>query len=245
MFIDVHCHLDICNDIGRLIERARTRGVGIIITNGIDVKTNRKALEFSEKYPEVRAALGLYPPDAKMMSGKLIDSEIEFIRQNKGRIVCIGEVGLDLKEDSSLDRQVEIFERFIDLALELNLPITVHSRKAEKEAIEILEKKGAKKVLMHCFSGNMKLVKRIADNGWFLSIPTNIVFSEHFQEVVKKTDLKNLLCETDSPFLHPFKEKNNEPALVIESYKKIAEIKGLKLKDVEKRIEENYSRLFV
>jgi TatD DNase family protein len=98
---------------------------------------------------------------------------------------------------------------------------------------------------MHCFSGSFKLVNRIIENGWYLTIPTNVTFSEHFQKVVERVDIKSLLCETDSPFLHPIKGKHdNEPANIIESYRKIAEIKKLGLNEVEKIIENNFERLF-
>ena len=97
---------------------------------------------------------------------------------------------------------------------------------------------------MHCFSGKSRLIAQVAGNGWSFSIPANIKFSEHFQKLVKKVDIPQLLCETDTPFLHPDKKRDNEPANVIESYKKIAEIKGISLQECEKTIEENYKRLF-
>jgi TatD DNase family protein len=98
---------------------------------------------------------------------------------------------------------------------------------------------------MHCFCGNLKSVKRIIDNGWFLSIPTNVTFNEHFQKVAKLCPIEQLFCETDSPFLHPIKgEKNNEPANVICSYKKISEIRVISLKEVENQIERNFNKIF-
>ncbi len=97
---------------------------------------------------------------------------------------------------------------------------------------------------MHCFGGNMKLVDKIIKNNWYLTAPTNIKHSEHFQKIIQKTPIEQLFCETDSPFLHPDKLPNNEPANVIESYNKIAEIKKMPLAEVEKIIEGNYKRLF-
>jgi TatD DNase family protein len=97
---------------------------------------------------------------------------------------------------------------------------------------------------MHCFSGNMKLIQRIIKNGWFLSIPTAVKHATHFQEVIKLAPLNQLLCETDAPYLHPDKERDNESKNIIVSYEKIAEIKKLPLKEVEKQIEDNYRRLF-
>lgn len=245
MFIDVHCHLDVLKDIPGSIEKAIKSNVKIILAHGVNSATNRKVLDLSSRFKEVKAALGIYPIDALKMSDEEIEQEIEFILKNKSRIAAIGEVGIDFKEDGdNKERQKRIFEKFIKLANELNKPIIVHSRKAEKECVEILENSNIKKVIMHCFSGKFSLVQRIIGNGWFLSIPTNVIYSEQFQENVRKIDIKNLLCETDAPYLHPQRKGENEPVNVIESYKKIAELKGLPLKEVEKRIEENYYSLF-
>ena len=246
-FIDIHCHIDIYDDktIEEIIKRARDAGVLIILNNGLNLEVNRTTLELSKKYLEVKAAIGIYPNEAKDLSEKDIDEEIRFIEKNKDKIIGIGEVGIDLKESDDIAGQKKVFEKFIRLSMKIDKPIIVHSRKAELECIEILEKENAKKVVMHCFSGSMKLVDRIIKNNWMLSIPTNVTFSEHFQKVVERTPIEQLFCETDSPFLHPEKGRHdNEPANVIMSYKKIAEIKNLSLEEVKKIIFENYTRIF-
>ena len=240
MFIDIHSHLDICKNIPKVIENAKSKNVKIV-SCGVDVKSNRKSLKLSALH-NIGVCLGIYPVDALKLSEKEIDSEIEFIK--KQEIIGIGEVGLDLKYGNNIEKQKEILEKFVNLAKELNLPIIIHSRKAEKECVDLLEKLGYNKIIMHCFSGNLKLVKRIISNNWCLSIPAIIKHSEHFQKIVESTPLRNLFCETDSPFLHPDKEKNNEPINVLESYKKIAEIKKISLKETEEKIEENYNRFF-
>ena len=249
MFIDIHCHLDYYNDgeIKEIIEKAEKNNVKLIISNGTNHITNKKVLEIAKKYSIVKPALGLYPIEALKMNEEEIDKEISFITENKDKIIAIGEVGIDFKESINKEeneKQKELFDKIVKLSIELDKPIIVHSRKAERECIEILEKNMAKKVVMHCFNGNFNLVDRIRENNWFISIPTNVVFSEHFQKIAKETDLKNLLCETDSPFLHPRKERNNTPENVIESYKKIAELKEISLEEVEKKLEENYKKIF-
>ncbi|MDO8460356.1 MAG: TatD family hydrolase [Nanoarchaeota archaeon] len=247
VYIDVHCHIDMYSDeeLPAIIERARKAGVGIIVNNGINAETNRKTLGLIEKYDDIKGAMGIYPCEALNMKDGEIEREIEFIRSNKDKIVAIGEVGLDFKEDGKEHvKQERVFRKMIELAKELDKPIIVHSRKAEERCIEILEEMKVQKVMMHCFSGKLKLVERIRDNGWFFSIPANVKNSEQFQNIVKMVDIKQLLCETDSPFLHPDREKNNEPANVVVSYEMIAKIKNLKLKEVEKQIEKNYRKLF-
>lgn len=254
VFIDAHCHLDLVEkevkDIDSVIKKCKEKKI-IIVTDGIDVRTNRKTLELAEKYDNVKACLGIYPDNVLRMDSKDILKEIEFIRRNKNKIIGIGEVGMDFSKtdyegdyEEEIMKQKNFFENFVKLAIELDKPIIVHSRKAEEACISVLEKLKAKKVVMHYFSGGMNLVKRIIDNGWFLSIPTAVKNSEHFQNVVKLADIENLLCESDSPYSHPDKKFPNTPINIIESYKMIAKIKGMALREVEKKIEGNFKRLF-
>ncbi len=245
MFIDIHSHIDICKDVGVILENAKKQNVKVV-TAGVNQESNRKILEIKEKFPETNICLGIYPTDALKLSAEEIDSEIEFIRKNKEKTSAIGEVGIDLKETpgETLEIQKENLTKFVNLARELNIPIVIHSRNAETECIELLEKLNYNKIIMHCFSGNMKLVDKIIKNNWNLSIPANVKYSEHFQKVIEKTPIKQLFCETDSPYLHPDKKFPNEPSNVIESYKKISEIKNLSLTEVEKIIDNNYDRLF-
>lgn len=248
MYIDVHAHLDFFDDkkIASAIENAKKVGVGLIINAGINPERIKRTLELIEKYKIVKASLGIYPTEMLEMDEKEVYGIIELIKKKakEGKVVAIGEVGIDMKEGRELEKQKKNFERFISLSLELDLPLVVHSRKAEAECIEILEKMKAKKVIMHCFSGKSLLIDKAAKNGWNFSIPANVKFSEHFQKLVKKVDISQLLCETDTPFLHPDKKPDNEPANVVESYRKIAEIKGISLEECEKKIEKNYSLIF-
>jgi TatD DNase family protein len=244
-YIDVHCHLEMCKDIDKCVKRAVNEGVEIILTQGTNVETNRNALELAQKYDNVKACLGIYPIDALKMSDKEIDKEIEFIRKNNDKIVGIGEVGIDFKEDNdNHERQKKTFRKFVDLSMKLDKPIIIHSRKAELECIEILEDMKAKKVIMHCFCGKRKLVERILKNNWFITIPTSVKNGQQFQDNVNIADIKQIFCETDSPFLHPDKKDNNEPANVVVSYEKIGEIKKINVKEVRDKIFENYKKLF-
>jgi TatD DNase family protein len=245
MFIDAHSHIDLLKNYKQAIQNAKEKNIKIL-TAGIDIKSNRKLLELKKQNLEIEICLGIYPTETLKLSEKEIDSEIDFIKKNKNKIVAIGEIGLDLKENSpeTLEKQKENLSKFIELTKELNKPVIIHSRKAEEECINFLEKFNYKKIVMHCFSGNFKLVKRILENNWILTIPTSVKNSQHFQKVIEIAPIKNLLCETDSPYLHPDKEFPNEPKNVIESYKKISEIKKISLKEVEKTLEENYANFF-
>ncbi len=248
MYIDVHCHLDLVEKerkIESVIKNALKNNVKIIVANGVNKETNKKVLEYSENYKEIKASLGLYPIDALSMDDNEINEVLRFIEDNKGRIVAIGEIGLDFKETEDKKRQIEIFKKILKVARKINKTVIIHSRKAEKECIDIMEKEKIRKAVMHFFSGKINLINKIIKNNWLLSIPTIVKNSEHFQKIVEIAPIENLLCETDSPFAHHNKERINEPANVIYSYSKIAEIKRLNIKEVEKIIEDNYKRVFI
>ena len=137
-----------------------------------------------------------------------------------------------------------MFESQLELARKLDKPVIVHSRKAEKEVVETLISSGCKKVVLHAFHGSMELVKKAIDNGFYFSVPSNILRSEHFQKLVAVTEIKNLLTETDTPYLGPFEDKKSEPAYVEMTVKKIAEIKQISSGEVARQLYQNYRRLF-
>ena len=178
-----------------------------------------------------------------------IDEELKFIEKNKKNIAAIGEVGLDYKETKNINEQKRIFEKIIQLTEKINKPIIIHSRNAENDCIEMLRSSKLKKAIMHCFGGKKSLVKKIIDNGWFLTAPTCITRATQFQENVKLCPITQLFCETDAPYLSPFKSKTgefqrNEPAFIIEAYKKVAEIKGMELKEVINNVWMNWQGVF-
>ena len=250
-FIDVHAHLDRYpeDELPAIISNAKSAGVSIIVSSGIDNCSNRKVLEICKKYDIVKASLGLYPPDALMEEKETdalpdLDEELAFIEKNRNHIVSIGEIGLDYFNGKDKDLQKKFFIELLNLAKKIDKPVIIHSRKAESDALDILESMQMKKVVLHCFSGKKSLIKRAADLGYYFSIPTNIVRAQNFQDLVKNVNINQLLTETDSPFLSPFKDRRNEPAFVVESAKKIAEIKGFELKEVENNILMNYKNMF-
>ena len=272
MLIDIHCHLDhyyFDKDRDKVVENARKNNLKVILTAGINPETNRKSLLLAEKYNIVKPCLGIYPVqtlqkeiesgDYPLNENKFdIDREISLIQKNNGRISAIGEVGLDYSMGEGPKAQKELFQKMISLAEKMDKPIIVHSRKAEPDAVEILQSSKLKKVIMHCFCGKKRLVNKIIDNGWFLTVPTSIMKSRQFQENALLCPITQLFCETDAPYLSPYKEaaslkkrnapglmeNRNEPAFIIESYRKIAEIKGMDLNEVINNIWMNWQRAF-
>jgi len=245
MIVDVHCHLDFeqfDNDRDEVIKRAKDNGVKIIISNGTNLEKNKKVLEISKKYDIVKPAFGIYPTEAETMSEKEINETLKFIEKNKP--FAIGEVGLDLNHGKNLEKQKIVLKKLIDIAKKFDIPIIVHSWKAEKETIDFLEENKAKKVIMHCFSGNSESIEKAESLGYKFSIPPSIVRNKTFKKLVKKIQLKSILTETDAPFLSPYEGKRNESSFIKETINKIAEIKGILPEELEKIIYMNYQNLF-
>jgi len=260
--VDVHCHLNhqkFDEDRDEVVQRAKDAGVKVIITSGVNVPTNREVLELAKKYGIVKCTLGIYPIDALNIKIEAldevgltrqaepfdVDKELEFILSKKKDIVGIGECGMDFKYLKDHEKQQRVnFQKVIDCAEKLNKPIVVHTRNAELECIEMLESSKLKKVILHSFGGRKSLIQRAADNGWSFSVPAVIARLQHFETLSKIVNINQLLTETDAPWLSPVKFERNEPANVIWSIKKIAEVKKFNEQETADSIFFNYQRMF-
>ncbi len=263
--VDVHTHLfdaQFEKDCAAVVARAEKAGVKRSITNGLDTETNRACISLAQKYSSVYASVGIYPVNILWDHTKNarfplalprfdVDAEVAWIlregKKEKNKIVAIGEVGLDnFTIKGFLDQQKPLFEQMIAAAEKLKKPIIIHSRSAEKECIDMLQSSSIKPVniVMHCFGGAIKLAMKAADAGFNFSIPTNVVFSSQFQELTKRININQLFTETDAPYLGPVKGERNEPANIVHSIKKIAEIKGFDVTETANAIFMNYQRVF-
>ena len=250
MLVDVHCHVvfkEFDADREAVIKRAQEAGVVAIINSGTEYDTNIQTLALAKKYDVIKASLGIYPTYVEKLTDQEFERDLEFIKKNKDNIIAIGEIGLDYHNttDPALIKiQQDRLHIILEQLSKLNKPFVLHTRKAEKDIIDIVEAKSLKKVNFHCFTGNYKLVKRIIDNGWYCSIPPNILRSLHFQGLVSMMPSSHLLTETDSPYLSPPPKQRNEPAFVRLTVEKIAELKNITSIDAENIIFMNYQKLF-
>lgn len=260
MFVDTHCHLThelFKQDIDQVVARAKKAGFKALLCSGINRPTNEETLALAKKYDIIKPSLGLYPidliglaPDAVGLSHQKdinLDEELEFIRKHKDVIYAIGEVGLDFHWSTKPEEhelQKKNFQCIIEFTEKLGKPIVVHTRRAEAECIEMLESSHLKHVLLHTFEAKKKLIRKAADTGYFFSVPTSIVRSQQFQLLVSIVDLTQLFTETDAPWLSPFPGKRNEPVHILESIKKISEVKKMQQDDVELQIEKNFDKVF-
>jgi len=246
--IDVHCHLDdelFKNDLEDVISRAKKAGVKAIITSIISPKTLNYTLDIIRKYEGyVYATIGL---DPTILDDETIELQFKNYESFKGYFIGIGEVGLDyfyIRDRSLREKQIDVFKRWIRLAKEHDKPLIVHSRSAGKYAIQEILNEGYFKVIMHAFDGSVGWALEAAKKGVKFSIPPSVVYSRQKQKLVKRLPLESLLLESDSPVLPPEKGVRNEPANIVYSAMKIAEIKNVCFDEVVRVTVENTIELF-
>jgi TatD DNase family protein len=251
-FVDSHVHLDVpplADYQEEAVRRAKKVNVNQIITIGTDLASSKKNVELTNQFSQVYAAVGIHPHNAQGSSDEIYGQLLKLANMKK--VVAWGEIGLDfVKEYSPKHIQREVFCRQIQMAKQVDLPIIIHDREAHVDTVEILEKEasGTLRGVMHCFSGDIKLAKKILDLNFFISITGIVTFSNAkvTKEVVRYVPLDCLLIETDSPFLSPvpYRGKPNEPAYVVQVAEEIARIKDLSLEEVARYTSANARVLF-
>jgi len=238
--IDTHSHLTfdgLIQDIDGVVARSKAAGVTGWLTVGTDMQENQKAIELTEKYENMYAAVGMHPHDAKDVTDDTLTRLKEFTRNEK--VVAIGETGLDFHYNFSKQTdQKRAFAAQLTIAKELNLPVIIHCREAFDETMEILDRfgQGLKGVVFHCFSGSAEQAKIVLDYGFYISFTGVVTFknSEFTRQVAKIVPLNRLMLETDCPYMSPEpmrKQKINEPALMLHTAKYLAELKDMDLTD--------------
>jgi TatD DNase family protein len=251
--IDSHCHIDLPqfdDDREEVVARAREAGLAeMLVVGGVDETGGLdRALRVAESF-SLPATAGLHPHEARLASDSVYDTLRGLARE--GRVVAIGEIGLDFHYDfSPRDVQRQAFRAQVRLARELGRPIVVHTREADEETAAILEEEGAGEVggVIHCFTGGLELARRSLDLGFCISFSGIVAFprAEVIQQVAREVPDDRLLVETDAPFLAPppHRGKRNEPAFVVEVARQVAELRGVGRENVGELARRNYSRLF-
>jgi TatD DNase family protein len=233
--IDVHAHLN-SGDFEltrvKVVEDAKKAEVEAIVDNAESFEENQRSLEISGLFDIIHSALGFNPCNLNKAEAEKIKNQIH---ENYTKIVAIGEIGLDFwKVKEQKETQIDIFEMFLRLAKELNLPVICHSRSAGRKVIEILEKNQIEKAILHAFDGNFASAKRGVELGYFFSVPPSINRSQQKQKLVERLPLENLLLESDSPLLGPVPGEQNTPANISVSAQEIARIKEIDAEQVRK-----------
>jgi TatD DNase family protein len=256
--IDTHCHLEMDafdQDREEVIQRARDAGIEAMITIGSDLKGNIGGFELSGKYDFIYSSVGFHPHDAKDFTEEIFSKIKEWAINSgkghgvRGKVVAIGEIGLDYHYDSSpREIQREVFMKQLLFAKEINLPVVIHSREAKKDTLDIVMESGVRKGVFHCFSGDMDMAEKAMGMGFYISIAGPVTFrnAKNLKEVAKVIPDDYLLVETDAPYLtpEPLRGKRNEPSYIIHTAKAVAELRGVTLEDISRITSLNAKRLF-
>lgn len=250
---DSHAHLDFPkfqDDLPAVIDRARKAGVERIVTIGASrgLGSNHRALEIAREFDDIRCTTGFHPHEAQDCTDEffeIIASEFAELPE----VVAIGETGLDYHYDKSpRPVQKEVFRRFLELAMDVDKPVVIHTRDAEEDTINILKEVGIRRGILHCFSGSADLAQAGLELGFHISFSGIATFknAKDILQVAVDTPSDRIMVETDAPFLAPSpnRGKTNEPAFVRFTAQKIAEARGTTLEDFAALTFENASRLY-
>ncbi|AIL13044.1 LuxR family transcriptional regulator [Candidatus Paracaedimonas acanthamoebae] len=255
-FVDSHCHLnfdEFSSEVEVIIQRARDQKVSTLLTICTKKEEIKPLQRIAEAYESVFCTVGIHPHEAEETLKNLTLIELsDHLKEctKHSKVIGIGEAGLDFYyEHSPRTLQQNMFEAHIDVATEVNLPLSIHTRDAEKETINLLKKSGGKaKGVIHCFTGSQWLAEEALALGFYISISGIVTFAkaEELRNVVRTIPLNRLLLETDAPFLAPIphRGKKNEPAMMIYTAEKVAELKNVSLEELAQMTTDNFFQLF-
>ncbi|MBI4895786.1 MAG: TatD family hydrolase [Candidatus Aenigmarchaeota archaeon] len=254
--IDVHCHIDLLENSQEIIDEAKRRGMKAIIVSVADPEELGSAMALRNANKDfVYVCAGFHPNHVNDYDEDEIDEYIEQLRGSRFDIAGIGEIGLDYfwtKDDESRLKQKILFEKFIEFAIEIELPVVVHIRDAFDDALEVLARYKIPNVVLHCFSGSETHLKQALERGYYISFATNMYYTKKHPRLAALTPMKQMLLETDSPWLDPDtpnipneeKGKRNRPWNIEKSSEVIADVKKIKKEDVIQKAEENAKHVF-
>ena len=248
--IDTHTHINCIDDfsIDEILKNASDNGVEKLIVPSAYASDIDIVAELESKYENVYGLLGVHPSEVKDWTDDLIDKIKECAKSPK--IVGIGEIGLDYYWDKSFnDLQKEVFIKQINLANELNFPISVHDREAHKDSFDILTEFNKNSiVIMHCFSGSVEFMHECVKQGWYIAIGGVVTFKNaiKMKEVAKEVPLDKLLIETDAPYLTPvpYRGKTNQPAYVKYVAEEIANLRNTSFEEIDEQTTKNAKLVF-
>jgi TatD DNase family protein len=249
MLVDSHCHIDFAepDDRPALVERAHAAGVTTMLTIGTKAEELPEVIEIASSYPDVWCTVGVHPHEAQATPDTIMDRLVEMVGHPK--VVGIGETGLDYHYDHSpRDRQAQLFRAQCRLARAAGLPLIVHSRESDSDTAAILAEEGMSRGIIHCFSSGRALSEPALKLGFHISISGIVTFknADELREIVTEIPLDRLLIETDSPYLAPIpmRGKTNEPAFLVHTAAKVAELKRISVEELGRVTTDNFFRLF-
>jgi len=252
MIIDTHSHIylpEFRDDLDQMLTRAENEAINLILMPAIDNETHQSMLEIEAQYPgKSLSMMGLHPCSVKegyKQELKIVEEYLE-----KRRFVAVGETGLDFYWDRTFTKeQYASFQIQIELAKQYNIPVVIHSRNSIDDCIKVIREnqQGNLKGVFHCFSGNEMQAKELIDLGFYLGIGGVVTFKNSgLDKVMVDIDIKNIVLETDAPYLAPvpFRGKRNECSYLRYVVEKLAQIKNIAKEEVAKMTTKNAKELF-
>ncbi|MCD6372318.1 MAG: YchF/TatD family DNA exonuclease [Thermococcus sp.] len=247
--IDAHAHFEFYKkDAPRIIEECR-RELKAVVDSITEYRKAHlwKSWELLKPYfGFVIPTLGYHPNEARRGNWEKVKKVEDFIREHSKEIAAIGEIGLDYhyaENEAQRENQRAIFKHFLELALELDLPVVIHAREAEREAFELVQKTGVG-AYFHSYTGSVELAKEIVENGHVIGISTGIVFIPEVRAVAEAIELESMLVETDAPYMSPVKGQRNTPCNVRIAIEEVAKFKGIEFEEVERVTEKSTAKFF-
>ena len=252
--IDTHCHLshpDFEPDREAVIAHCWENEVTAILEVGYSVETSRKAVEIARAHRErIRASVGIHPHEA----GRAAEGDLGVIEElsHEPEVIAIGETGLDFYRDwAPREKQIELFERTVQLCVDRDLPLVIHDRDAHDDVLRIVRTVGGGKArgIFHCFSGDMDVATRAMDLGFYLGLGGSITYMNPRKKkgrMIGELPLDRIVLETDAPWLAPIPEKGtrNDPTKMRHVVTRLAEAQGKSEEEIVRRTTENTARLF-
>ncbi|NJE60161.1 YchF/TatD family DNA exonuclease [Thermococcus sp. 21S7] len=247
--LDAHAHFEFYKkDTHRIVEECRgeLRAVVDSITEYRKAHVWKSWEMLKPYFGFIFPTLGYHPNEARRGNWEKVKRVEEFILAHRDEIVAVGEIGLDYhyaENEAQRENQRAIFKHFLELALELGLPVVIHAREAEREAFEMVQRAGVR-AYFHSFAGSVELAREIAENGHPIGINTGIVFIPEVMAAAEAIEVENMLVETDAPYMSPVKGQRNTPRNVRVAIDEVAKLKGLEFEEVERATEGNAVRFF-
>ena len=250
--IETHCHLDYLKDhkITDVLEQSQSLGIEKLITIAVSPNNLDAVLDIAKEYDNVWTTQGVHPHEAKDFSSSVETK----IRQNAihSKVVSIGEIGLDYHYNNSPKKdQISAFENQIKIAIDLDLPIVIHTREADEDTQTLLKEYASdlkRKGVIHSFTSGRTLAEFCLDQGFYLGFNGICTFknAHNVREIISITPVNQLLLETDSPFLTPvpYRGRENAPVYLPFVAEKVAEVKTLMVDDLLKQVYQNSNNLF-
>ena len=254
--VDSHCHLDFKDfqdDLDLVIKKACDANVKHMLSISVNLEDFNNVYKVANSYDNIYCTTGIHPNNVPENKNNELLFEKLSLNLKKKKVIGVGETGLDFyRNEENRINQIEYFNTHLEVSGLFNYPTIVHTRNAEKDTINCIEKavkKHSTKGLIHCFTSTMELAKKVLDEGFYISFSGIITFKkvDDLIDVVKYVPLDRILVETDAPFLAPmpFRGKRNEPSFVTHTLKKIAEIKKKKIEDMAQITTNNFFNLFL